>query len=60
MRRPTQADRAVESRMAEGYLYALDNTSMHGVYKVGCTTRNPFDRARELRTTGVPSDINSV
>ena len=46
--------------MAEGYLYALDNSSMPGVYKVGCTSRNPFDRARELRTTGVPSEFSVV
>jgi hypothetical protein len=41
--------------MASGYLYALANDSMPGVFKVGCTTRNPFDRAKELRTTGVPT-----
>lgn len=41
--------------MASGYLYALVNQSMPGIVKVGCTTRNPFDRAKELHTTGVPT-----
>lgn len=41
--------------MDSGYLYALANESMPGVFKVGCTSRNPFERAKELRTTGVPT-----
>ncbi|AZI45363.1 hypothetical protein EHF33_20855 (plasmid) [Deinococcus psychrotolerans] len=46
--------------MASGYLYALANESMPGVFKVGCTSRNPFDRAKELRTTGVPTAFHVV
>lgn len=46
--------------MAMGYLYALANESMPGVFKVGCTARNPFDRARELHTTGVPTPFYLV
>jgi hypothetical protein len=41
--------------MTSGYLYALANQSMPGVFKIGCTSRNPFERAKELRTTGVPT-----
>lgn len=40
--------------MRPGYLYALSNAGTPDLIKVGCTTRSPFDRARELRSTGVP------
>lgn len=38
-----------------GYVYIFVNTSMPGLIKVGKTKRNPTVRAKELRTTGVPT-----
>lgn len=38
-----------------GYVYVLANPSMPGVVKVGMTTRDPQQRARELSGTGVPT-----
>ncbi len=39
-----------------GYIYALINPSLEGLVKVGMTTRDPTDRARELSSaTGVPT-----
>ena len=38
-----------------GYVYVLSNESMPGIYKIGCTSRTPYDRAKDLYTTGVPS-----
>lgn len=40
--------------MAYGFVYVLSNSSMPGIYKVGCTERPPHARAEELsRATGV-------
>ncbi len=33
---------------AQGYIYALTNASMEGLYKVGCSTNHPLERARQL------------
>jgi len=42
--------------MASGYVYILINTSLDGMIKVGRTTRDPQERARELsRATGIPT-----
>lgn len=41
--------------MTRGYIYALTNDAMPGVVKIGRTERDPVDRARKLRTTGVPA-----
>ncbi len=42
--------------MAPGYVYILINTSLDGMIKVGRTTRDPQERARELsRATGIPT-----
>ncbi len=38
-----------------GYVYALQNASFPGILKIGMTLRNPFERASELHTTGVPT-----
>ena len=41
---------------AAGYLYLLVNPSMEGLVKIGKTTRNPRERAKELGVaTGVPT-----
>ena len=40
--------------MTHGYIYVLTNSAMPGIVKIGRTERDPIDRARELRTTGVP------
>ncbi len=38
-----------------GFVYCLENESFPGVYKIGCTTKPPHQRAIELSTTGVPT-----
>lgn len=45
------------SSITEGYVYILKNPSMPGLYKIGCTTRTPEERAAELyyQATGVPT-----
>lgn len=43
--------------MQHGYLYVLSNDSMPGVVKIGRTVRLPDIRAKELRTTGVPTSF---
>ena len=37
-----------------GYVYVMSNEAMPGVYKIGCTSRHPYERASDLYTTGVP------
>lgn len=45
-----------EGRVSEGYIYALLNSTMPGVVKIGKTTRLPEDRAVELSDfSGVPT-----
>lgn len=41
--------------MTQGYVYVLTNPAMPGMVKIGRTTRDPVDRAKELRSTGVPT-----
>jgi hypothetical protein len=43
--------------ITEGYVYILKNSSMPGLYKIGCTTRTPQERANELyyQASGVPT-----
>lgn len=42
--------------MAQGYIYALINPSLHGLVKVGKTTKEPEVRAKEISSdTGVPT-----
>jgi hypothetical protein len=44
------------TNIASGYVYILINTSLDGMIKVGRTTRDPQERARELsRATGIPT-----
>lgn len=46
--------------ITEGYVYILKNASMPGLYKIGCTTRTPQERANELyyQATGVPTKFD--
>jgi T5orf172 domain len=37
-----------------GFVYVMSNRAMHGLVKVGLSSRLPEDRAKELHTTGVP------
>jgi len=41
--------------MSAGYVYILINSSMPGLIKIGRTFRDSKARARELRSTGVPT-----
>lgn len=42
--------------MAQGYIYALINPSLHGLVKVGKTVKEPEVRAKEISSdTGVPT-----
>ena len=38
-----------------GYVYVMSNAAMPGLYKVGCTSRHPNERASDLNNTSVPS-----
>jgi hypothetical protein len=41
-----------------GYIYILSNVSMPNLIKIGCTTRSPEERKRELsKSTGIPVDF---
>ena len=51
-----QPSNGLESTLSAGYVYALINTSLDGLVKVGRTERAPEERALELsRATGVPT-----
>ena len=41
--------------MKSGFIYAMSNDSMLSLLKIGGTERHPEKRARELRSTGVPT-----
>ena len=38
-----------------GYVYVMSNVAMPGLYKIGCTSRHPDERASDLNNTSVPS-----
>jgi hypothetical protein len=41
---------------SEGYVYVMTNSSIEGQVKIGKTTRDPYERAKELSSaTGVPT-----
>lgn len=41
--------------MAGGYVYVLENPTMRGLFKVGCTSKSPAERAAGLSAaSGVP------
>jgi hypothetical protein len=45
--------------MTTGYLYAMTNKSFDGLIKIGRTTKDPIDRAKQLsRPTGVPESFD--
>jgi hypothetical protein len=46
--------------MTHGYIYVLTNQVMPGLVKIGRTERDPVQRAKELRTTGVPAPFELV
>lgn len=50
--RPTMSD--------PGYVYVFTNPSIPNKVKIGRTARTPKQRARELRTTGVPEPFDEV
>ncbi len=37
-----------------GFVYVLSNKAMPGLVKIGCTQKDPRERANELYATGVP------
>ena len=43
-----------EIPLSSGYIYIIGNAAMPGLLKIRRTDRQPEQRARELRTTGVP------
>lgn len=47
----------IYSETSSGFVYLLINESMPGYVKIGQTECNPFVRARELFTTGVPTQF---
>jgi len=46
--------------MSKGYVYVLTNASMPGIVKIGRTERDPFARAAELHTTGLPTPFEVI
>lgn len=61
-RRTTVSVTPVRRPMAgePGWVYVMTNPAMPGLVKVGRTARNPSDRAKELRTTGVPGRFKVI
>lgn len=44
-----------------GFVYVLSNDSMPGVYKIGCTSKSPLMRSKQLAAnTGAPESFNIV
>lgn len=44
------------SGRTEGYVYVMTNSSIEGQVKIGKTTRDPYERAKELSSaTGIPT-----
>lgn len=41
-------------QMTKGYIYIIKNASIPEYVKVGMTSREPIDRAKEMDTTGAP------
>lgn len=48
----------MDSSTQRGYVYILTNDRLPGLVKIGMTMRNPFQRATELRSTGMPTNFN--
>lgn len=44
--------------LAKGFVYVLGNQSMPGLLKIGYTNKTPSERAKELKTTGVPTPFD--
>lgn len=50
----TEDPSAPYSEDARGFVYVLSNPAIPGYLKIGHTKANPFERAQQLYTTGVP------
>lgn len=46
--------------MDRGWVYIISNPAMPGLIKVGYSTRHPKERAKELKTTGIPTEYEVV
>ena len=47
--------------MSEGYIYILSNPTFKELYKVGKTSRDPYERAEELSSaTGIPTPFKEL
>lgn len=52
----TIAENEESFNTTEGYVYVMTNSSIEGQVKIGKTTRDPYERAKELSSaTGVPT-----
>ena len=50
-----------ESNVGQGYVYVMVNPSLPNMVKIGKTTKDPNDRAKELSaTTGVPTPFMAI
>lgn len=48
----------MQNGIASGWVYCMSNVAMPGLVKVGYTEVDPYTRAKELQSTGVPFDFN--
>lgn len=46
--------------MSDGFVYCLANASHKGILKIGQTSKTPAERAKSLRTAGVPTPFEVV
>ncbi|MBF0641458.1 GIY-YIG nuclease family protein [Pseudomonas protegens] len=46
--------------MSSGFVYIMINPAMPGLVKIGLTERTSDDRAKDLRSTGLPTDFITV
>lgn len=46
--------------MNRGWVYIISNPAMPGIIKVGYSTKHPHNRAKELKTTGIPTEYEVI